>query len=209
MCYLKNILYFQYIMKTLHYKVVFLGETSVGKSSIVSRFTRDEFLEFQEPTIGAAFQTKYIKLDNDFTVKMEFWDTAGQERYKSLAPMYYRGAKAAFIVYDITNKGSLDNAKYWVKEVTMKGEPGCILIMLGNKIDIPNRLIEYEEVESFTKINNILFSEVSAKTGVNINDIMINVAKELVRKMPSQDNKIEPFTIRSQINNKHMFNGCC
>jgi small GTP-binding protein len=196
-------------MKTLHYKVVFLGETSVGKSSIVSRFTRDEFLEFQEPTIGAAFQTKSINLEGECIVKMEFWDTAGQERYRALAPMYYRAAKAAFIVYDITNNGSLDNAKYWIKEVTLKGEPGCIIALLGNKIDIPNRRIEYKEVASFAKTNNIIFSEVSAKTGENINDIMIYVAKELVRTMPSQDNKSQPFVIRGQTNNKHMFNGCC
>lgn len=196
-------------MKTLHYKVVFLGETSVGKSSIVSRFTRDEFLEFQEPTIGAAFQTKSINIEDECIVKMEFWDTAGQERYRSLAPMYYRAAKAAFIVYDITNNGSLDNAKYWIKEVTTKGEPGCIIALLGNKMDIPNRRIEYEEVASFAKTNNIIFSEVSAKTGENINDIMIYVAKELVRKTPPQDNRPQPFIIRGQTNNKYTFNGCC
>ena len=140
---------------------------------------------------------------------MEFWDTAGQERYRALAPMYYRAAKAAFIVYDITNNGSLDNAKYWIKEVTLKGEPGCIIALLGNKIDIPNRRIEYKEVASFAKTNNIIFSEVSAKTGENINDIMIYVAKELVRTIPSQDNKSQPFVIRGQTNNKHMLNGCC
>jgi len=195
--------------KTLHYKVVVLGETSVGKSSIVSRFTRDEFFDFQEPTIGAAFQTKSIHIDNDCIVKMEFWDTAGQERYRSLAPMYYRGAKAAFIVYDITNKDSLKNAKFWIREVTEKGEPGCILVLLGNKLDIPNRQIEYEEVSSFIETSNIMFSEVSAKTGENINNIMTDVAKELALRTPSQDIKPEPFTISHKTNNKHMFNGCC
>ena len=194
---------------TLHYKVVFLGETSVGKSSIVSRFTRDEFFEFKEPTIGAAFQTKSIIIDNDFTVKMEFWDTAGQERYRSLAPMYYRGAKAAFIVYDITNMDSLNNAKYWIREITNKGEPGCILVLLGNKLDIPSRQIEYEEVLSFIETSNIMLSEVSAKTGENIYKIMTDVAKELVVRTSSQDNKPTPFTISKKTNNKHMFNGCC
>lgn len=194
---------------TLHYKVVFLGETSVGKSSIVSRFTRDEFFEFQEPTIGAAFQTKSIHTDNGFIVKMEFWDTAGQERYKALAPMYYRGAKAAFIVYDITNKDTLQKAKYWIGEITRKGEPGCILALLGNKLDIPNRQIEYEEVSSFVKINNIMFAEVSAKTGQNINNIMTDVAKELALKNPSQDIKPESFTISHKTNKTNKLYGCC
>ena len=196
-------------MKTLRYKVVFLGETSVGKSSIVSRFTRDEFFEFRERTIGAAFQCKTINLENDCIVKMEFWDTAGQERYRSLAPMYYRAAKAAFIVYDITNKGSLDNAKSWIKEVTMKGEPDSVIVLLGNKMDIINRQIECEEVASFAKANNVIFSEVSAKTGENINNIMTIVAKVLISKIPSQDNMPEPFTIRSQTNNKLILGGCC
>jgi len=194
---------------TLHYKVVFLGETSVGKSSIVSRFTRDEFFEFQEPTIGAAFQTKSIHTDNGFIVKMEFWDTAGQERYKALAPMYYRGAKAAFIVYDITNKDTLQKAKFWIGEVTRKGEPGCILALLGNKLDIPNRQIEYEEVSSFVKIINIMFAEVSAKTGQNINNIMTDVAKELALKNPSQDIKPESFTISHKTNKTNKLYGCC
>jgi len=194
---------------TLHYKVVFLGETSVGKSSIVSRFTRDEFFEFQEPTIGAAFQTKSIHTDNGFIVKMEFWDTAGQERYKALAPMYYRGAKAAFIVYDITNKDTLQKAKFWIGEVTRKGEPGCILVLLGNKLDIPNRQIEYEEVSSFVKIINIMFAEVSAKTGQNTNNIMTDVAKELALKNPSQDIKPESFTISHKTNKTNKLYGCC
>lgn len=192
--------------KRLHYKVVFLGESSVGKSSIVTRFTRDEFYEFQEPTIGAAFQTKAVRLDN-CTVKMEFWDTAGQERYRSLAPMYYRGAKVAFIVYDITNKDSLINAKSWLKEVERRGEPDCLLVLLGNKLDVnESRQVEREEVAVFSETNNIMFSEVSAKTGININEIMIRVAKELALKMPSQDPKPDTFIID---NVRHNTKKCC
>lgn len=196
-------------MKPLHYKIVFLGETSVGKSSIVSRFTRNTFSEFQEPTIGAAFQSKILHLNN-CDVVMEFWDTAGQERYKALAPMYYRGAKAACIVYDITNKESLNNAKYWITEVTKNGEPGCVIALLGNKLDIYNRRIEREDVELFTKTTNIIFSEVSAKTGENVEDILTHIAKELVRKHPEpeQMNKQLPFIIQCS-NNKHMFHSCC
>lgn len=195
--------------KTLHYKVVFLGETSVGKSSIVTRFTRGEFYEFQEPTIGAAFQTKAVRLDN-CTVKMEFWDTAGQERYRSLAPMYYRGAKVAFVVYDITNKDSLNNAKSWLKEVERRGEPDCLLVLLGNKIDVnESRQVEREEVAVFSETNNIMFSEVSAKTGININEIMIRVAKELALKMPSQDPKPDTFIIGNERYNTNKLYGCC
>ena len=181
--------------RTIHHKVVFLGETSVGKSSIVSRFTRDEFFEFQEPTIGAAFQTKSIHLDN-CTIKMEFWDTAGQERYRSLAPMYYRGATVAFVVYDVTNPDTLNNALYWIKQVKNKGEPKCIIVLVGNKIDMDNRRVERDTGLELSEKNDVMFSEVSAKTGSNINDIMIKVAKELA-VVPQTIKKPEQFTIRT------------
>jgi len=187
----------------VQHKVVFLGETSVGKSSIVSRFTRDEFFDFQEPTIGAAFQTKNVQLDNCI-VKMEFWDTAGQERYRSLAPMYYRGASVAFIVYDITNPDTLNNAKYWINQIKNKGERNCIIVLLGNKNDLSERKIEREKGINVSEINNTMFSEVSAKTGDNINDIMIQVAKRLAL-IPQTLQKPEEFTIQS-FDNK---NTCC
>jgi small GTP-binding protein len=195
-------------METLSYKVVLLGETSVGKSSIITRFTRDDFFEFQEPTIGAAFQSKSTYLD-DCIVKMDFWDTAGQERYRSFAPMYYRGAKAAFIVYDITNTDSLINAKYWIKELNIRGEPGCILALFGNKIDLHNRKVEYDEVATFAKTNNIIFAEVSAKTGENIAKTITLVAKELALKMTSDDIANELFVLNKHTTNKLLNNGCC
>ena len=188
---------------SVQHKVVFLGETSVGKSSIVSRFTRDEFFDFQEPTIGAAFQTKNIQLDN-CVVKMEFWDTAGQERYRSLAPMYYRGASVAFIVYDITNPDTLNNAKYWINQIKNKGERNCIIVLLGNKIDLSERRIERETGFDVSEMNNTMFSEVSAKTGDNINDIMIQVAKKLAL-IPQKSQKPSEFTIQSFDNKKT----CC
>jgi Ras-related protein Rab-5C len=103
----------------------------------VVRFVRDEFFEFQEPTIGAAFLTQTVALD-DATVKFEIWDTAGQERYRSLAPMYYRGAAAAIIVYDITNPDSFAGAKSWVKELQRRGDTNVVIALVRS-----TRLIVY------------------------------------------------------------------
>ena len=89
--------------RVFQFKLVLLGDSAVGKSSLVLRFVRGQFFEYQESTIGAAFLTQTVAL-NDTTVKFEIWDTAGQERYHSLAPMYYRGAAAAIVVFDITNR---------------------------------------------------------------------------------------------------------
>jgi small GTP-binding protein len=196
------------MVKTLHYKIVILGETSVGKTSIITRSTIDDFFEFQEPTVGAAFQTQSINLD-DRIVKMQFWDTAGQERYRSFAPLYYRGAKAAIIVYDITNIDTLNNAKYWIDVLINDGEPGCIIFLLGNKCDLSNREVEYEEVATFAKANNIVFSEVSARTGYNITNIMINLAKELALKPSSYDTINEQFILKNRTSNNDNVNRCC
>jgi len=102
--------------KVYQFKLVLLGESAVGKSSLVLRFVRGQFFDYQESTIGAAFLTQTVAL-SDSTVKFEIWDTAGQERYHSLAPMYYRGAAAAIVVYDITSPDSFARAKSWVREL--------------------------------------------------------------------------------------------
>lgn len=121
--------------RVCHFKLVLLGDTAVGKSCLVVRFVRDEFFEFQEPTIGAAFLTQTVALD-DATVKFEIWDTAGQERYRSLAPMYYRGAAAAIIVYDITNPDSFAGAKSWVKELQRRGDTNVVIALVRVRLMI-------------------------------------------------------------------------
>ncbi|MEE8478850.1 MAG: GTP-binding protein, partial [Candidatus Neomarinimicrobiota bacterium] len=118
-------------------KVVFLGDTSVGKSCLAVRFVRNDFFEFQEPTIGAAFLSKTMTYNNK-RYKFEIWDTAGQERYRSLAPMYYRGARAAVIVYDITHEDSFKGAKSWIRELKKKTS-NCLIILVGNKIDLKEK----------------------------------------------------------------------
>merc|ERR1712065_7596 len=116
-------IYTQMASKICQFKLVLLGESAVGKSSLVLRFVKGQFHEYQESTIGAAFLTQTVCLD-DTTVKFEIWDTAGQERYHSLAPMYYRGAQAAIVVYDITNTDTFNRAKAWVKGAAEAGKPG-------------------------------------------------------------------------------------
>ena len=193
-----------------HYKVVFLGETSVGKSSIVMRFVRDEFLEAHEPTIGAAFLSKTIKLD-DGNVKMEIWDTAGQERYRSLAPMYYRGAKAAFVVYDITNKDSFIKAKDLINEVIRNGDPDVIIVLFGNKIDMQqNREVEREEGISYAEEHGFIFSEISAKTSENIQDAIVKVSLKLLERKPTKPRQDDPFTKSNNGScHHHNNNKCC
>jgi len=166
--------------KIFQFKLVLLGDSAVGKSSLVLRFVRGQFFEYQESTIGAAFLTQTVAL-NDTTVKFEIWDTAGQERYHSLAPMYYRGAAAAIVVFDITNRDSFQRAKQWVKELQRQGNPNIVIALAGNKVDLSpsKRKVEAEEAQAYADDNGIMFKETSAKTAHNVNELFVEIAKKL------------------------------
>ncbi|KAK4700032.1 Ras-related protein Rab-5C, partial [Phenoliferia sp. Uapishka_3] len=116
-------------------KLVLLGESAVGKSSVVLRFCQNDFQANKEPTIGAAFLTQRCRLEEN-VIKFEIWDTAGQERFRSLSPMYYRNAQAAVVVYDVTKAASLDQAKTWVKELQRQANPNIVIALAGNKVDL-------------------------------------------------------------------------
>ncbi|KAL6928407.1 hypothetical protein ACO0SA_003146 [Hanseniaspora valbyensis] len=178
----------------IQFKLVLLGDSSVGKSSIVTRFVKDQFDLNKESTIGAAFLSQTIKLlDGDsgeeVAIKFEIWDTAGQERYKSLAPMYYRNSNAAIVVYDLCDANSLSKAVKWVNELKEKlGEDNdCIISLIGNKLDITledesKRAISFKEGEDFAIENGLYFHEVSAKDNIGIKDIFQEIGESLYKQ---------------------------
>lgn len=192
-----------------NYKLVLLGDTAVGKSCLATRFVTDKFYEFQEPTIGAAFLTYSMCVDGN-NVKFEIWDTAGQERYRSLAPMYYRGAKAAVVVYDITQKESFDGAKSWANELIKKGNKNCVTVIVGNKFDLVNeRKVNLNDVKNFTDENNLLQIETSAKTSHNVKELFIMIAKKLIEKnglFQEEENKLK---LENENSKKKIKSGCC
>lgn len=166
------------------FKLVLLGESAVGKSSLVLRFVKDQFDDYRESTIGAAFLTQTISLDETTTVKFEIWDTAGQERYKSLAPMYYRNANCAVVVYDITQASSLDKAKAWVKELQRQANENIIIALAGNKLDLvtaepSKRAITTSDAQAYARESGLLFFETSAKTAENVRELFTAIAKKL------------------------------
>lgn len=199
--------------KIFQFKLVLLGESAVGKSSLVLRFVKGQFLDYQESTIGAAFLTQTVCL-NDTTVKFEIWDTAGQERYHSLAPMYYRGAQAAIVVYDITNSDSFARAKNWVKELQRQGNPNIVIALAGNKVDLaPRRAVAIEDAQAYSDENGILFMETSAKTAANVNELFVAIAKKLP-KTPARPESVSKITIQPIEENKAngpggKKQGCC
>ncbi|CCG81060.1 putative RAB GTPase Ypt5 [Taphrina deformans PYCC 5710] len=172
--------------KLYSFKLVLLGESAVGKSSLVLRFVKDQFSDYRESTIGAAFLTQSLTLDERTTIKYEIWDTAGQERYKSLAPMYYRNANCAIVVYDITQSSSLDKAKAWVKELQRQAQDGIIIALAGNKADLADkRAIETEDAKSYADEAGLLFFETSAKDAKNVAELFTAIAKKLPLENPA------------------------
>lgn len=180
-----------YANQTPAQKLVLLGETHVGKSCLITRFAKGHFPTMQQSTIGAAFLASSIKVDQDTTVKFEIWDTAGSERYHSLAPMYYRNARAAIVVYDLSNFDSFERAKIWVNELKDQASKEIIIVLAGNKLDLcedtqdndvridNQRQVSYEEGLSYSVDNNLIFLECSAKTGYNIQEIFLEIGKAI------------------------------
>ena len=160
------------------FKVVLLGESGVGKSSLVLRLVKDEWVDSQHSTVGASF-FRYSTQVDDTPVNFDIWDTAGQERYKSLASMYYRGAAAALVVYDITSYESFDRAKYWVRELTANS-PDTIITLVGNKCDLENqRKVTPDESKAYAAELNAIHCEASAKDGTHVRDIFQQIARKL------------------------------
>eukprot|EP00051_Salpingoeca_urceolata_P020482 m.307479 g.307479 ORF g.307479 m.307479 type:complete len:207 (+) comp19628_c4_seq1:215-835(+) len=196
--------------KICQFKLVLLGESAVGKSSLVLRFVKGQFHEYQESTIGAAFLTQTVCLD-DTTVKFEIWDTAGQERYHSLAPMYYRGAQAAIVVYDVTNSDTFARAKTWVKELQRQASPNIVIALAGNKADLAEkRVVGFEDAASYAEDNGLLFMETSAKTAMNVNEIFLAIAKKLPKSDPRGPDASNPgVRLKEGQSSEKQSGGCC
>ncbi|KAJ3695451.1 hypothetical protein LUZ60_000828 [Juncus effusus] len=170
-------------------KLVLLGDMGTGKTSLALRFVKGQYYDCQESTIGAAFFSQIISL-SEAIVKFDIWDTAGQERYHSLAPMYYRGAAAAIVVYDISSSESFTRAKKWVEELQRQENTYLITALVGNKVDLQTkRKVQTEEGMQYAEENGLFFIEASAKSAENVNELFYEVAKRLVKARPPPPRK--------------------
>jgi Ras-related protein Rab-5C len=163
------------------FKIIVIGDSAVGKSSLTLRGTKNHFKDFYTPTIGFEFLSFNIRIKNQ-TVKLQIWDTCGQEVYRSLISSFYRNSSLAIIVYAIDNQESFDNLESWLDEIKSQTHPNLRIFLIGNKSDLEDqRLISKETAEELVKDHNIdLFMETSAKTGINAQDVFVKAAKMLL-----------------------------
>nr|XP_058925686.1 ras-related protein Rab-6A isoform X1 [Kogia breviceps] len=173
------------------FKLVFLGEQSVGKTSLITRFMYDSFDNTYQATIGIDFLSKTMYLE-DRTVRLQLWDTAGQERFRSLIPSYIRDSTVAVVVYDITNVNSFQQTTKWIDDVRTERGSDVIIMLVGNKTDLADkRQVSIEEGERKAKELNVMFIETSAKAGYNVKQLFRRVAAALPGMESTQDRSRE------------------
>jgi small GTP-binding protein len=161
-------------------KLVLIGESGVGKTSIITQFVDEKFVSDKQSTIGGTFNSKLVKCGNGKNLKLEIWDTAGQERYRSVTKLFYKDANAAILVYDITNKNSFDQLqKYWAEQVKESSPKNIIIAIAANKCDLFDKeVVDEKTAREFAKNIGAIFSLTSAKSTAGINDLFIQISKK-------------------------------
>ncbi|KAG9144247.1 hypothetical protein Leryth_023041 [Lithospermum erythrorhizon] len=161
------------------FKVVLIGDSGVGKSNILSRFTRNEFSLESKSTIGVEFATKTLQVEGK-TVKAQIWDTAGQERYRAITSAYYRGAVGALLVYDITKRPTFENVERWLSELRNHADSNIVIMLAGNKADLNHlRGVQDHEAKSLAEKEGLSFLETSALEALNVEKAFQTILKDI------------------------------
>ena len=171
-------------------KVVLLGDSGVGKSSIAQRYVNNTFSDAFDITVGGGYLQQVVRLKDSTVLKLDIWDTGGQERFRALLQMYYREAQAAVICYDVNVEKSLESCEYWVRELKSR-EENCLLFLVGNKCDVKTsgKRVDAAKVEGFAVANGMAWFETSAKTGENVNKLFDRLANEVAEKARKKEDK--------------------
>ena len=188
------------------YKILILGDSTVGKTCFLTRYADNTFQENQMATLGVDYKLKNVKMGDGNIVKLQIWDTAGQDRFHSLTRNYFKGAHGIILLYDITTQSSFDNVSKWIKQIKEDASEKVVIILVGNKIDLEHkRAIPTEEGEKIAEDFGLIFFECSAKTGKNINEAF----NELIKKTVANFSKPAGKGQKLKQNRSDGSKGCC
>ncbi|CAE7353048.1 ypt-1 [Symbiodinium sp. CCMP2592] len=162
------------------FRVKLIGDYGVGKSSFILRFTDDKYSDgpIFDFICGIDFRSRTMSLDGK-KAKMQLWDTAGQERFRTMAASYYKDAHGIIVAFDLTNRESFHNVRHWLEEIDKYAEPGISKLLAGNKCDMSNRAVTYDEAHELADELGLCYLETSAKSGHNVNEALAKMAKEI------------------------------
>ena len=171
------------------YKVLLLGDSTVGKTCFLLRYCDKTFQDAHLSTIGLDYRVKTMTLKNKKNIKLQIWDTAGQDRFRAITKNYYKGANGIILIYDVTNLQTYENVKNWITQIREETNPNVVIYLAGNKIDIPQeeRAVKTEEGKEIADEYKLQFKETSAKDGINVNEVF----QELVEKIDEVNSKLE------------------
>ena len=190
--------------KDVLYKILLLGDSAVGKTCFLMRYTDNTFTEIHMSTIGLDYKLKNVQLDNGKIVKIQIWDTAGQDRFRSITKNYYKGAHGIILIYDVTNKKTFENVRTWINQIKEEVSEKVSIILVGNKIDDEeHREVPNVEGEKLANELGLMFFECSAKSGINIDSTF----NELVKKTVENYSKV--IKGEKLKNKKNGRRGCC
>ena len=188
------------------YKILILGDSTVGKTCFLTRYADNTFQENQLATLGVDYKLKNIKMEDGNIVKLQIWDTADQDLFHSLTRNYFKGAHGIILLYDITTQSSFDNVSKWIKQIKEDASEKVVIILVGNKIDLEHkRAIPTEEGEKIAEDFGLIFFECSAKTGKNINEAF----NELIKKTVANFSKPAGKGQKLKQNRSDGSKGCC
>ena len=171
------------------YKVLLLGDSTVGKTCFLLRYCDKTFQDAHLSTIGLDYRLKSMTLKNKKNIKLQIWDTAGQDRFRAITKNYYKGANGIILIYDVTNLQTFENVKNWITQIREEANKNVVIFLAGNKADLPeeSRAVQKEDGQKMAEEYNMPFQETSAKEGINVNETF----QELVEKIDEVFSKLE------------------
>ena len=188
-------------------KIIIIGDSGVGKSSLLMRFAEGSFTSSFITTIGIDFKVKIIDIDGK-KVKLQIWDTAGQERFRTITTAYYKNAMGVLLVYDVTDKPSFDHIRYWIRDINAHGEANVCKIIVGNKNDMTsNKVVMTEDIQKLSEEYGVTYYETSAKDDINVTKIFTDISRLIIQKQKEKASTLLSVPITNhQIENRKL---CC